>query len=93
MCGGEPKMTRKDELKLIVFKLRSDNPYAVSDGERMLIRLAGLSTSGCCCPKYPKRQSPKCFAHDWLSRGMWSNMWGGLHKKFLQRDPLHHGET
>jgi hypothetical protein len=59
-------MTRQDA-RWILAHLRSGYSPSIAEAERMLVRAAGFSTSGCSCPEFPHRRSRRCYAHSYLA--------------------------
>lgn len=61
-------MTRIKELRKVLTQLRSGNAREIDDGERTLMRMAGVGpSSACSCDDFPRVRSRFCSAHTYIA--------------------------
>lgn len=54
------------DIRRAIEKLRSGDIQTIIAGERQLMRIANIETTGCSCEDYPSVLSRKCGAHTYI---------------------------
>jgi len=61
-------VTKKGEILKALRLLRSGEARCIDDGERILMRMAGVGpSSACSCPNFPRERDRDCFAHSYVA--------------------------